>query len=235
MRLGGDNGLAARSLDTYNMIVTPGERADAVFTPRSAPGTQSMLQWVPTERGYGSLFARARENLMAIETVADAPVVPTAVPETLRAIEPIDTAGATQRTINLTIGFDRDRRLEMGINGVPYWRAEAMDVALGAVEVWDIVNDTDFAHPFHLHGYFFQVLEEDRVLEWKDTVDVPAHSRRRLAIAFDERPGIWMYHCHILDHAESGMMGHLRVFDPARPGSVPPLRGKTHQHGSRGS
>ena len=40
MRLGGDNGLAARSQDVYNLILTPGERADAVFTPADPPGTQ---------------------------------------------------------------------------------------------------------------------------------------------------------------------------------------------------
>jgi FtsP/CotA-like multicopper oxidase with cupredoxin domain len=73
------------------------------------------------------------------------------------------------------------------------------------------VNDTSFAHPFHLHGYFFQVLDDTRTPEWKDTVDVPANSDLRIAVRFDDRPGMWMYHCHILDHAESGMMGQLFV------------------------
>lgn len=47
--------------------------------------------------------------------------------------------------------------------------------------------------------------------EWRDTVDVPLHSEVKLAVRFDERPGMWMYHCHILDHADVGMMGHLHV------------------------
>jgi FtsP/CotA-like multicopper oxidase with cupredoxin domain len=68
-----------------------------------------------------------------------------------------------------------------------------------------------------LHGYFFQVLDEARVLEWKDTVNVPAKSELEIAIEFDERPGVWMYHCHILDHAEAGMMGHLHVSDAPFP------------------
>jgi FtsP/CotA-like multicopper oxidase with cupredoxin domain len=72
-------------------------------------------------------------------------------------------------------------------------------------------NDTDFAHPFHLHGFFFQVLDDTRVPEWKDTVDVPSKTELKLAVTFDDRPGMWMYHCHILDHAEIGMMGHLHV------------------------
>ena len=79
------------------------------------------------------------------------------------------------------------------------------------------MNETDFAHPFHLHGYFFQVLDDARVPEWKDTISVPSKSELKIAVKFDERPGMWMYHCHILDHAEAGMMGHLHVIDPNAP------------------
>lgn len=231
MRLGGDNGFAARSTDVYNLIVTPGERADAIFTPASPPGTSTILPWVPTERGYGSLYARARENLLTIETVKDPPVQPLAIPEQLRTIEPIDIANAKERTLNLTIGFV-NRRVEMGVNGIPYWRAAPIEVQVGDTEVWNVVNDTDFAHPFHLHGYFFQVLDETRVPEWKDTVDVPAHSSRKLAIKFDERPGAWMYHCHILDHAEAGMMGHLTVSEPGAP-PLPAVHHEGHRSPER--
>ena len=95
---------------------------------------------------------------------------------------------------------------------------------LGDTEVWRIVNNTDFSHPFHLHGYFFQVLDDSRVPEWKDTVNVPNKSELTIAVRFDERPGAWMYHCHILDHAEAGMMGHLVVSDPSAPiTALPPV------------
>jgi FtsP/CotA-like multicopper oxidase with cupredoxin domain len=42
-------------------------------------------------------------------------------------------------------------------------------------------------------------------------VDVPSKTELKLAVRYDDRPGMWMYHCHILDHAEIGMMGHLQV------------------------
>jgi len=220
MRLGGDNGLAARSQDVYNLILTPGERADAVFTPADPPGTNNVLRWVPTERGYGSTYNRASEQMLAIETVADAPVAPEPIPAELRAIEPLDITAATQRTLDLTIAIAST--VEMGVNGVPYWEAKPLEISLGDTEVWRIVNNTDFSHPFHLHGYFFQVLDETRVPEWKDTVNVPTKSELTIAVRFDERPGTWMYHCHILDHAEAGMMGHLVVRDPGAPYTPPP-------------
>ncbi len=220
MRLGGDNGLAARSQDVYNLILTPGERVDAVFTPADPPGTQNVLRWVPTERGYGSTYNRSSEQMLAIETVSEAPVIPEPIPTELRAIEPIDITAAKHRTLDLTIEIAST--VEMGVNGVPYWQAKPLEIALGDTEVWRIVNNTDFSHPFHLHGYFFQVLDESRVPEWKDTVNVPTKSEITIAVRFDERPGAWMFHCHILDHAEAGMMGHLVVRDPHAPETALP-------------
>jgi len=228
-KLGGDNGLAARSTDTYGLLVTPGERADAVFTPADDPGSSNVLRWVPTERGYGSTFNRASVEMLKIETVADAAVTPEPIPTELRRIEPIDVTGATERTLDLTIAISTNN-VEMGINGVPFWKAPPLEATIGETQIWHVKNDSIFAHPFHLHGYFFQVLDPARVPEWKDTVNVPTNSELTLAVKFDERPGIWMFHCHILDHAEVGMMGHLVVRDPNSP--APDAAAHTHmQHG----
>jgi FtsP/CotA-like multicopper oxidase with cupredoxin domain len=164
--------------------------------------------------------------LFAIDTVDAPPVAPEPIPETLRNIEPIDVSGAAQQKLAFTIALD-GRSVVMGFNGVPYEHAQPLEVRLGETQVWTLVNDTDFAHPFHLHGYFFQVLDDARVPEWKDTMSVPSKSQMKIAVKFDERPGMWMYHCHILDHAEIGMMGHLHVIDPAAP---PQPSASTHMH-----
>ena len=214
VKLGGDNGLAERSVETGRIVLVPGERADLVFTPSDPPGTSRWMQWIPTERGFGSVFNRPREDMLEIVTVDEKPVIPAEIPVELREIERIDVAGAKELTIDLTIDTETSggrREVVMGINGIPYWRSTPLEGRIGETHVWTIVNDTAFAHPFHLHGYFFQVLDDTRIPEWKDTVDVPAESSLRIAVRFDERPGMWMYHCHILDHADSGMMGHLWV------------------------
>jgi FtsP/CotA-like multicopper oxidase with cupredoxin domain len=221
MRLGGDNGLAARSEDVYNIVLTPGERTDAVFTPADAPGTRNVLRWVPTERGFGSTFNRPSEDLFFIDTVADAPVTPEPIPTELRSIEPLDLSKALHTTLDLTIAIND--RVEMGINSIPYWKSTPMQALVGQTQIWRLRNDTAFAHPFHLHGYFFQVLDDALVPEWKDTVNVPSKEEVSIAIHFDERPGVWMLHCHILDHAEVGMMRSLVVRDPSKPGELDSL------------
>ena len=74
------------------------------------------------------------------------------------------------------------------------------------------------AHPIHLHGTQFQVLgraSRGRFLPeaqraWKDTVNV--RPGETVSILFrHEHAGLWMYHCHILQHEDAGMMATLRV------------------------
>ncbi len=209
-RLGGDNGLAERSQKLARLLVVPGERLDVSYTPSFAPGTVSALRWLPVDRGYSTAFGRQSETMMEIETVNESPVTPVAIPDRLRDISAIDISKAVRHTLDLTLKSEGSV-VEMGINGVPAWKASPLHARIGETHIWSVTNNTVFDHPFHLHGYFFQVLDDQRVREWKDTVNVPVKSTIRLAIKFDERPGMWMYHCHILDHAEVGMMGHLHV------------------------
>src|SRR5262249_36556959 len=89
----------------------------------------------------------------------------------------------------------------------------------GETQIWTIDNDTPWSHPFHLHGFFFQLLDDKgrpvRPLGWKDTVDVPFKEIRKVAVRFDEgHDGTWMIHCHILDHADGGLMGTVQVGAP---------------------
>ena len=82
-------------------------------------------------------------------------------------------------------------------------------------------------HPFHLHGFFFQVLAVNG--EAPTFAVVGGHRQRaaqgtvRIAWIPDDRPGSWMYHCHILEHHAAGMMAHFDVL-PARTRQVPPMR-----------
>ncbi|HEY0961812.1 MAG TPA: multicopper oxidase family protein [Pseudomonadales bacterium] len=211
IRLGGDSGLMARSESIGQLVLTPGERADYVFTPPDAPGTEDVFKWYPVDRGYGTTYLRVSEPIMNMVTVDLPAVTPETIPAELRTIEPIDISGAAEQEINMTIDLSGNDVVVMGFNDVPHEHAVPIVAHVGETQVWTVKNGTDFSHPFHMHGFFFQVLDENRVPEWKDTVDVPHHSELKLAVRFDDRPGMWMYHCHILDHAEVGMMGHLHV------------------------
>jgi FtsP/CotA-like multicopper oxidase with cupredoxin domain len=210
VRVGGDNGLAARSQTLDRPLVVPGERLDVVYTSRAPAGTISTARWMPLDRGYGTNFQRSSEPIMDIATVDLPAVTPPVIPARLRDIPPIAISGAAEITLDLTIQRD-GKVVAMGINGIPSWNAKPLHARIGETQVWRLTNNSAFDHPFHLHGYFFQVLDDRRIPEWKDTINVPVKSTVRIAVKFDERPGVWMFHCHILDHADVGMMGHLHV------------------------
>jgi FtsP/CotA-like multicopper oxidase with cupredoxin domain len=103
-------------------------------------------------------------------------------------------------------------------NGQPF-DMERIDttVKLGTVEDWDLVNvDPDrMDHPFHLHVNSFQVISRDGQLEpyraWKDTVLVKGGETVRIRVPFKDFAGRTVYHCHILDHEDLGMMANLEI------------------------
>ena len=105
------------------------------------------------------------------------------------------------------------RGVDWQVDGHAHHHADPVKV--GDLQVWDVVNETGMDHPFHLHGFFFQVLtindQPPPYLAWTDTLNVPATGRVRLAWLPDDRPGSWMYHCHILEHHAAGMMAHFHV------------------------
>jgi FtsP/CotA-like multicopper oxidase with cupredoxin domain len=77
-----------------------------------------------------------------------------------------------------------------------------------------IDNQTAWYHPIHLHGHSFRVITRNgkptKYREWRDTVLIPPRERAEIAFVADN-PGDWMFHCHILDHQEGGMMSVIRV------------------------
>jgi FtsP/CotA-like multicopper oxidase with cupredoxin domain len=79
----------------------------------------------------------------------------------------------------------------------------------GRSYVFDVLNDTAWHHPFHLHGVAFRSLGEPHQ-PWRDTALVDPGARAEFAFVADN-PGDWMIHCHILEHQEAGMMGVMRI------------------------
>ena len=143
-----------------------------------------------------------------LQTTGEPSVTPVAISTTLRKITPLDTTRSTAvRTIVFGQGIINGKTMDM----------TRVDVStkVGATEIWEIENIVGMDHPFHLHGFQFQVLDRDGVPEpyraWKDMLNIPKHSTARIIVRYDDYPGKWMFHCHILDHEDHGMMGVLEV------------------------
>jgi FtsP/CotA-like multicopper oxidase with cupredoxin domain len=213
-RIGGDTGLLPAPIESNELVLVPGQRADVVVRPTGLPGETVTLSWLPFDRGYGSVEFRdpapILDVLLAGEAVAERPI-----PALGGAVEPLDLTSATQVSMSFTQGPGPDGSLVLGIDGVPFAEAQPVYAEVGETQVWTVSNTMEWAHPFHLHGFFFQELDESGAfvepIEWKDTANVPVDGSLRFAVRYDARPGMWMFHCHILDHADAGMMGMVDV------------------------
>jgi FtsP/CotA-like multicopper oxidase with cupredoxin domain len=231
-KIGDDGGLQEYSEELDSLVLAPGERADVFYTPTAKPGTTYGVLARLFNRGFGSVEARLSEDLFDI-VMADTPAVrPIPHPRTTRAIEAISQAGATQVGIEFGIEQTIDKNFYYTINGEPLDRIPPLKAIVGETQVWTVTNTTPWSHPLHLHGFFFQVLDKDgkprRPLRWKDTVSVPFKDSMKVVVRFEDRPGSWMYHCHILDHAEGGLMSVVQL---SRPGEPPPALPSEHtQH-----
>lgn len=97
---------------------------------------------------------------------------------------------------------------------------------VGKAQYWDIVNSNDpehgMVHPFHMHGTEFLVISRDGKEPYpnehgfKDTVGVNPGETVRILVRFD-LPGLYMYHCHIIEHEDGGMMAQIQAYEPGKP------------------
>ena len=227
--IGTDGGLQERPTTRDVLLVTPGERVDVIVAPTGAPGSQLPVYAMLYNRGYGSVEYRSIETALTIEFSKEPALAPPPPPRVSRVITPPSAAGA--RRVDLTLGLppmDARGRSEFQINGVAFPQAKPYLAALGETQLWVIKNDTKWDHPFHLHGFFFMPVDDKgepiRPMAWKDTINIPMDTTARVLVTFDERPGTWMFHCHILDHAEIGLMGTVHV------GPSPPPTDLSHSH-----
>ena len=207
--IGTDGGLIGAPVDAQQVLLTPGERVDIAVGP-FAQGEVITIDAVPYSRG---MIAEEAGTYASVRVGPSRPSV-AHISSTLRHIEPLASDHATPtREVHLQGRMSLRRGVDLRIDGQAHHHADP--VRVGDLQVWDIVNDTRMDHPFHLHGFFFQVLDVDGepppFLSWKDTVNIPAKGRVRIAWTPDDRPGSWMYHCHILEHHAAGMMAHFDV------------------------
>lgn len=218
LHVGNDGGLFERPVEVKDVTIANSERVEVLVRGTGSPGSTQSFQMLPYDRYVPQTKPTdwdQTHDLVRLQYTNEDPLPPVSVPATLRHIPVIDTTKAkVTRYIALSQGLINGRMMDM----------QRVDVTapLGATEIWQIENLVGMDHPFHLHGFQFQVIERNGVPEpfrsWKDVVNVPKHQTVRFVVRYDDFPGKWMFHCHILDHEDHGMMGILEV-KPRKRGS----------------
>jgi FtsP/CotA-like multicopper oxidase with cupredoxin domain len=214
--IGTDGGLLEHPRTVTEVLITPGERVDIIAGPFNEGETFS-IESLPYNR---MTFLKAKRQKFAIVTVGTAKPSVAFIPEILRNIEPLAPQDApVNRTIKLSVGPSFKNGLDFLVNNSIHANDEPVKV--GDLQIWEVSNTSLMDHPFHLHGFFFQVLEINgkapEYRAWKDTINLTPKTKIKIAWMPDNRPGKWMYHCHILEHHAAGMMANFEVIDGSKP------------------
>lgn len=229
--IGTDGGLLPAPHQTDRIMLSPGERAEIVVEMH--PGEQTVLRSYPPSTG-GPLdrFTGGDDTLDVLQLRAADQLQPRPpLPERLVDVPRLDpdTATAT-RQFRLSGRQINGQSMDMG----------RIDFAVeaGSVEIWRVRNADGVQHNFHIHDVQFQVLSRDgsapppELAGWKDTILLPPGEQAELIARFadySDPAAPYMFHCHLLTHEDSGMMGQFVVVT-AGSQPQPPHRPSEHDH-----
>lgn len=229
-----DGGALNEPIEVNELLLTPGQRAEVLVKGDKKTGQYRLLN-LPYNRGGmgmmgGGMMGRDRmmngRDMMgrdrernaprALATVNyEAPRQSLLIPTKLASIPALPEPQQVKR-FELNHGMNPGMGMAFLINGEAY-NHDRLDtqVQLDAVEDWEIINTGMMDHPFHVHNNAFQVIsrngQPESLLAWRDTVLVPRGKTVRIRIPFRDFAGKTVYHCHVLDHEDLGMMGNLMI------------------------
>lgn len=220
-----DGGAIAAPIELDNLVLAPGERAEVLIRSTQTSGQYRLLNtpFNPAQGmmgggmmgGSGMMGGPSRQR--RTETVAtltySGTTTETPIPTALLPIAPLPEP---QMVRQFTLNHGMGRGMVFLINGQVFDHNRVdTQVSLGTVEDWEIINTGTMAHPFHIHVNKFQVISRNGQTEpyaaWKDVVSVNPGERVRIRMAFRDYTGKTVYHCHVLDHEDRGMMGILDI------------------------
>ncbi|GKU27587.1 multicopper oxidase mco [Clostridium folliculivorans] len=203
-QIASDGGFLESPISQKSILLAPGERAEIIIDfSKYDKGTKVSLMSDKTEI----------LNFNVKEDGNDT----TEIPGVLTKINKIEKSQATK-----VRNFDLQGMGNMvSINGQKFDMNRIDEtVKQGDIEIWNITSENsmmhNMGHPFHIHGVQFQILSRDgkepatEEKGWKDTVYIEPNEKVSIIVRFNNK-GTFMYHCHILEHEEAGMMGQIKV------------------------
>lgn len=213
-----DGSYLRRPLDLDAVTLAPGNRADVVVRAGSSGAYELIAESYDRGRMGDRSTARPPMPLatfaVAATSIRSAPARAWRLPPVEQPVAPA-VPGASSRQIEFTMRM-AGAQMTFELDGRAFDpRRDDQSVVLGATEDWLLTNLGPLDHPFHLHTWPFWVVAGSDGLPpagiLQDVVLVPARGWVHLRVPFTENPGRAVYHCHIVDHSDAGMMGVIEV------------------------
>ena len=195
------------------VVLGPGMRADVILDCTAAPGS--------AHRVIDDFYRGRAYELVKIQYLQEAPLRSAFPPAPRLAPNPVaqpDMKDAQRHRMVFGGGAmgsipkeARHKGMFWTVNGKPvaehaHQHPPILTLRRGQSYVLELVNETAWHHPIHLHGHTFRFSSG----AWGDSVLLDPRSRAEVAFVADN-PGDWMLHCHVLEHQATGMMAVVRV------------------------
>ncbi|MFZ1425694.1 MAG: multicopper oxidase domain-containing protein, partial [Geminicoccaceae bacterium] len=188
--------------EVTELVVTPAQRIDLLLDLE--PGVPVQLAAKPYNSGARRDPSTPEELLTLVAATGS---VATPAAGRLALVERLEPeAVAVRRSFRMAMAF---------LTADGHGHMEPISARLGDLECWEIRNVDTQDHVFHLHTWPFQVWRRDGVeppyRAWRDTINLEPGERVEILIPFRDFAGKSVFHCHIAEHGDAGMMGIVEV------------------------
>ncbi|MBX7042677.1 MAG: multicopper oxidase domain-containing protein [Ignavibacteria bacterium] len=217
-----DGGLKDEAVEATSFFISPGERVDILFdfSPYTIGQNVTLKSQAFSAPGMGTYRQGTELNIIRFDVTGNQSsggTVPTSMPP-ITYYNPAEVKTVRNFVLSMTGGSMNMHK----INGLSFEMMRIdWETPLNSLEEWKIVNATNNIHPMHSHEAQFQVYSRNGNTNlppvdkgWKDTVLVYPFETVRTLIKFTEYRGIYLYHCHNLEHEDDGMMLNFKIVDP---------------------
>jgi len=220
-QIGTDGGLLERPVPLARLLLSTGERAEILVDFGPDENREMKLQSFSSERkNIDAIWARDKMDIstfdiISIKVTAARQDAVTRMPDSLVPIARLDESQAVvTRTFKLQMVSFRINGQSMDLERIDE------TIKLDDIEIWEVTNNSEMSHPFHIHDIQFLILTKngsqppENESGWKDVVPVKPGGTVRVIAQFSDfaDPDTpFMYHCHILEHEDGGMMGQFVV------------------------
>ncbi len=211
---GTDGGLLDKPYQVSSLLLSPGERVDILI---KANPTKKNYRFLSLPYNRGGMSSQQQVTLLTLScngSPANGALPASINPVAKRLV--IDTSSLPRRRLTLSMMMGKGY-----INGISF---AGMDQACKIMsspdtyEIWEIFNQSNMDHPFHQHVNSAQVLSisggdsgyaslYSSIPAWKDVVIIPKGGSVKLLVPVMDYDGMTMFHCHIIEHEDIGMMG----------------------------
>lgn len=230
--IGTDGGLLTAPATMTRIQLTPGERAEIVVAVK--PGERIVLRSYDPDLGGGiERFMGGDDRFDVLELRAAAQL--TSAPELPAQLVRVDRLNpdSAKVTRKFKLSGKNINGTEMDMDRIDFVATK------DTTEIWEVFNNDGDPHSFHVHDVQFQILSRNgatpppHLSGWKDTITVTSEMSYRLIMQFKDfsDPNTpYMYHCHVLDHEDRGMMGQFVVVEPGQQPGRPPTHDANSAH-----